>query len=128
MIRLICRDYNLVRAVCIRLGSSAEPTVQERLIEMVGSVSPVVAYNARYALRFSRDPEIRAVLERYEDSQEVEEPAPPADRPPACRSKRIAGLCAQKERAEAGGRRGETPQPDKPPAVREFLFSCGCPW
>ena len=61
-------DYNLVRAVCIWLGSSDLPTTQERLIELVAHPSEVVAYNARFALRHSRDPRIREVLERYKES------------------------------------------------------------
>jgi hypothetical protein len=59
-------DYNLVRAVCIWLGSSAEPDVQERLIELVASPLPATAHNARLALRYATDARIRAVIERYD--------------------------------------------------------------
>lgn len=59
-------DYNLVRAACIWLGSSTEPAVQERLIELVDSPSPVVAHNARFALRYAPDERIRALLRRFE--------------------------------------------------------------
>ncbi len=59
-------DYNIVRAACIWLGTSADAAVERRLIESVGSPSPVVAQNARFALRFSRNPQIRAVLERFD--------------------------------------------------------------
>lgn len=59
-------DYNIVRAACIWLGRSADAAVERRLIESVGSPSPVVAHNARFALRFSRNPQIRAALERFD--------------------------------------------------------------
>lgn len=66
LLELSTEDYNLVRAACIWLGSLPERAVQDRLIELVGSPLPIVAHNARFALRFSPDPRIRAVLERYE--------------------------------------------------------------
>lgn len=69
-------DYNLVRAVCIWLGSSDLPGTQDRLIELVAHPSEIVAYNARFALQHSRDPRIREVLERY---KEPRDPAPPAE-------------------------------------------------
>jgi hypothetical protein len=55
-------DYNLVRAACIWLGQSADAGVVEQLIDLVGSPHPNVAYNARFALRYSRDPRIRAAV------------------------------------------------------------------
>jgi hypothetical protein len=58
-------DYNLVRAVCIWLGTS--PPEQDKLIELVAHRSEVVAYNARFALQHSRDPRIREVLEQYKE-------------------------------------------------------------
>lgn len=70
-------DYNLVRAACIWLGGSDEPGVRERLIELVADPAPVVAYNARFALRFAPDPRIRDLLERYKN----QEPPPPAPSP-----------------------------------------------
>ncbi len=60
-------DYNLVRAVCIWLGMSELPAARNKLIELVAHRSQVVAYNARFALRHSRDPRIREVLERYKE-------------------------------------------------------------
>jgi hypothetical protein len=59
-------DYNLVRAACIWLGSSGDPAVQAGLIELTGSSSPLVAHNARFALRYSPDERIRRVLRRFE--------------------------------------------------------------
>jgi hypothetical protein len=69
------RDYNLVRAACIWLASSRAPDVQRDLIELVAHPSPVVAYNARFALVRSWDPAIRKLLERYEET--VGDGAPP---------------------------------------------------
>ena len=65
LLEIPTEDYNLVRAACVWLGSSSDNAVQERLIELVGNPSPIVAHNARFALRYSPDPRIRAVLERY---------------------------------------------------------------
>ena len=59
-------DYNLVRAACIWLGSTDEPTIRRHLIDLVGSPSSMVAYNARFALRYSHDERIQAVLRRFE--------------------------------------------------------------
>lgn len=59
-------DYNLVRAACIWLGSARDPEVVRELIELVGNPLPVVAYNARFALRFSPDERIRALLKKYD--------------------------------------------------------------
>jgi len=58
-------DYNLVRAACIYLGSSDSAEVRRELVELVGSPLPTVSHNARFALRYSRDERIRALLERY---------------------------------------------------------------
>ena len=66
LLEISTEDYNLVRAACVWLGSSPERVVQDRLIELVGSPSPIVAHNARFALRYSPDARIRAVLGRYE--------------------------------------------------------------
>jgi hypothetical protein len=60
-------DYNLVRAVCIWLGMSELPTARDTLVELVVHPSEIVAYNARFALRYSRDARIREVLERYKE-------------------------------------------------------------
>jgi hypothetical protein len=59
-------EYNLVRAACIWLGSRGAGAIQSRLIELVGSPLPLVAYNARFALRYSPDPRVRAIIDRYE--------------------------------------------------------------
>ena len=61
------RDYNLVRAACIWLASSRSSDVQRDLIELVAHPSPIVAYNARFALVRSWDPAIREVLKRHEE-------------------------------------------------------------
>lgn len=58
-------DYNLVRAVCVWLGTRGEPDIQGRLIELVAHAVPNVAHNARFALRYAPDPRIRQVLERF---------------------------------------------------------------
>ncbi len=100
-------DYNMVRAVCIWLGTSESPDTQRKLIELVAHPSDVVAYNARFALRHSLDPRIRDVLERYQ------EPRGCGPLPRRCGARK-------KSRAEAGGRRGETPQPGKPPVTQNF--------
>jgi hypothetical protein len=57
-------DYNLTRAACIWLGSRPDAGVQRQLIELVGHPFDVVAGNARFALGFSPDPRIRALLRR----------------------------------------------------------------
>lgn len=59
-------DYNVVRAACVWLGSATDPDVEKQLIELVGSPLPVVAYNARFALRYSADERIQALLRRYD--------------------------------------------------------------
>ncbi len=61
-----CYDYNLVRAVCLWLATCRLPEVQDRLIETVAAPSPIVAYNARFALRNSPDHRIREVIERLD--------------------------------------------------------------
>jgi hypothetical protein len=58
-------DYNLVRAACIWLGTAPDPQVRERLIDLVGSPSLVLSYNACFALRYADDPRIRALVEKY---------------------------------------------------------------
>jgi len=78
MIRLVTCDYNLVRAACIWLGTSSDPATQQRLIELVGSSSPVVAHNACFALRYCPDRRIRATLRRFGNPR-----APSARTPPA---------------------------------------------
>lgn len=59
-------DYNLVRAACIWLGQSTDEGIEARLIELVGSRSDIVAYNARFALRHSPDERLRRVIEQHE--------------------------------------------------------------
>jgi len=66
LIRLPTYDYNLVRAACVWLGSRGGGEVPTRLIELIGSASPVVAHNARFALRYSPDERIRRLLRRYD--------------------------------------------------------------
>lgn len=77
LLALPAHEYNLPRAVCIWLGSRPDWTIQERLISLVASPTEVVAHNARFALRFSPDPRIRAIIER-DDS-----PPPAPKREPA---------------------------------------------
>lgn len=60
------RDYNLVRASCIWLGTRNLPAVQTQLIELVGSSVPAASYNARFALRRSPNGAIRALIERFD--------------------------------------------------------------
>lgn len=62
-------DYNLVRAACVLLGRSADPLVQDRLIELLANRSPVLSYNARFALSFSPDDRVRALIERYQEAE-----------------------------------------------------------
>ncbi len=57
-------DYNLVRAACVWLGGRDDERIESRLIELVAHPSEVVSYNARFALGFSPDPRIRAVIQR----------------------------------------------------------------
>lgn len=65
LLELPTRDYNLVRAACVWLGSRGEADVQRQLIELVACPLPTVAHNARFALGYSPDERIRAVLRRY---------------------------------------------------------------
>ena len=58
-------DYNLVRAVCIWLGGSETPGVEERLIDLVGDASDVISSNAVFALKFSQNPRIQKLLQSY---------------------------------------------------------------
>lgn len=69
-LRLVTYDYNLVRAVCIWLGSHPDREVQDRLIGLVASRSRTIAHNARFALRCARDERIRAAVERYDNRDE----------------------------------------------------------
>lgn len=66
LIELPTSDYNLVRAACIWLGTRGDDQTQTRLIDLVNHPRPVVAHNALFALRYSRDPRIRETLERFE--------------------------------------------------------------
>lgn len=70
LLELPTRDYNLVRAACVWLGSRGEPEVQRQLIELVACPLPTVAHNARFALGYSPDERIRAVVKRYADPGE----------------------------------------------------------
>ncbi len=72
-------DYNLVRAACIWLASSEAPGVQRELIELVAHPSPIVAYNARFALQYSPDPRIRELLKRYNEPVRPTVPTIPYD-------------------------------------------------
>jgi hypothetical protein len=72
-------DYNLVRAACLWLASAEASGVQRELIELVAHPSPIVAYNARFALQHSPDPRIREVLERYNDAVNPAAPMTPYD-------------------------------------------------
>jgi len=77
------RDYNLVRAACIYLGSRGDPAIDERLVELVGGRAPLLAYNAVFALGFSPNPRIRDLIRRYNLSERrAKEPVPrDPDRP-----------------------------------------------
>ena len=77
LLRARSYDYNLVRAVCIWLGTSETQGVRGALIELVAHRSPVVAYNARFALARSSDPRIRELLERYNAPAGPEAPPTP---------------------------------------------------
>lgn len=70
LLELPTRDYNLVRAACVWLGSRREPVVQRQLIELVACPLPTVAHNARFALGYSPDERIRAVVKSYADGDE----------------------------------------------------------
>jgi hypothetical protein len=65
LLELPTADYNLVRAACIWLGRQSATETQNRLIALIGSENVTIAHNARFALRFSPDERIRAVLRRY---------------------------------------------------------------
>jgi hypothetical protein len=65
LLRLETADYNLVRAACVWLGCSSDPAILDALIERVGHASLIVSHNARLALKWSREPRIRELLERY---------------------------------------------------------------
>ena len=58
LIRTGSSKYDLVRAACVLLGRSSDPAIQDRLIELVGSSSDVVSYNARFSLGYAADPRI----------------------------------------------------------------------
>lgn len=66
LLRITTFDYNLVRAACIWLGSSGDAAVERRLVDTVASPLPLVAYNARFALRYSPRPQIRHVIDRFD--------------------------------------------------------------
>ncbi len=80
LFRLTTCDYNLVRAACLRLGSSPDPAVRDRLIELLASPAPIVAHNARFALRYSPDERVRAILRRHDSAANSQPAAPPAER------------------------------------------------
>lgn len=65
LIDLQTYEYNLVRAACIWLGARGDTAVRERLVDCVGSGSPVLSYNACFALSYADDPRIREVVWRY---------------------------------------------------------------
>ena len=99
-------DYNLVRAACVRLGSDPDPRVQAQLIELVGHPRGVVRHNAVVALEHSRDPRIRALLERFKQ-REPAEPNASGTRTAAEDSRRDSQRTwPRKRRAEVGGHRG----------------------
>ena len=65
LIRDESQTYDLVRAACVLLGRHSDPAVQNRLIEMVGSLSEIVSHNARFSLGYASDPRIRSLIERH---------------------------------------------------------------
>lgn len=70
------RDYNLVRAACLWLGTRPESEVRDRLIGLVGHESGIVSYNAVFALRRSTDARIRKLLEEFERRPNRDEERP----------------------------------------------------
>ena len=70
LLQLVTYDYNLVRAVCIWLGSRPDGDVRDRLIGLVAHASRTIAHNARFALQFAPDPRIRNAIERHENRAE----------------------------------------------------------
>jgi hypothetical protein len=65
LLNLSTTDYNLVRAACIWLGGSSAADVEARLIDLLAAPSAEVAHNARFALDYSRNERIQAVLRRH---------------------------------------------------------------
>ncbi|MFH1747056.1 MAG: hypothetical protein ABIG44_08425 [Planctomycetota bacterium] len=82
-------DYNLVRAVCIWLGSSKRSEIRQRLIALVGSPIPVLMHNAMLALRYSADPRIRELIDEYNERMEGAHPVEPVEEGPASLITRI---------------------------------------
>lgn len=82
LLALETQDYNFVRAACIWLGATSRGAARERLVDLVGSPSPIVAHNAIFALRYCPDPRIREVLERYKQERPTRPPAAPNDPSP----------------------------------------------
>jgi hypothetical protein len=70
-------DYNLARAACVWLGSTGDAEACDRLVNLVGSPSLILAHNAVFALQYVHDPRIRALLERYKAKREGAPPATP---------------------------------------------------
>ncbi len=75
------RDYNLVLAACAWLGSSPDPELRDRLIDLIDDPSQVLSHNARVALGYSPDPRIRALVERYKDKDRARSLEPPRPEP-----------------------------------------------
>jgi hypothetical protein len=65
LLNLPTTDYNLVRAACIWLGTCPAVEVESHLIELLAAPSTVVAHNARFALDYSHDEGVQAVLRRH---------------------------------------------------------------
>ena len=82
LIRAGSSNYDLVRAACVLLGRHSHPAVQDRLIELVGSSSAVVSYNARFSLGYAADPRIRALIKRHSPQADRQRPkGEPAAKP-----------------------------------------------
>lgn len=65
LLEIPTRDYNLVRAACIWLGTRGDEPTQRRLMDLINNPRVVVSHNALFALRFSPDPRVRETIERY---------------------------------------------------------------
>lgn len=69
-------DYNLTRAACIWLGARDDAETRGQLIDLVASPSPILGYNARFALRFSPDPRVRELVNEPLEHVWLPAPAP----------------------------------------------------
>lgn len=85
-------DYNLVRAACVWLGSADQPRIRARLIDLVGSPSPVLVHNALLALQYVPDERIRDLIDRYKKKMEASPVKPPEQSAVSQADKRAIGI------------------------------------